>query len=115
NIVPVISPVAINKDNKRLNVNADTAAGAVASALHAKQLVIVTDVPGILKDGELIETVTTEEIYTMIEDGTIYGGMIPKLKAVMIVNGKDSEMKDEKTLAGTVICHQEKAYAHKSL
>jgi len=126
NIVPVISPVAINKDNKRLNVNADTAAGAVASALHAKQLVIVTDVPGILKDGELIETVTTEEIYTMMEDGTIYGGMIPKVKAamkglqgnvqeVMIVNGKDSEMKDEKTLAGTVICHQEKAYAHKSL
>src|SRR5699024_11706619 len=83
-------------------------------------------ISGTLKEGELIETVTTEEIYTMMEDGTIYGGMIPKVKAamkglqgnvqeVMIVNGKDSEMKDEKTLAGTVICHQEKAYAHKSL
>src|SRR5699024_12485543 len=102
NIVPVISTVAINKDNKRLNVNAATAAGAVASALHAKQLVIVTDVPGILKDRELIETVTTEEIYTMMEDGTIYRGMIPKVKAamkgmqgnvreVMMVYGNDTE------------------------
>src|SRR5699024_2411676 len=67
NIVPFISPVAINKDNKRLNVNSDTAAGAVYSALHAKILVIVTDIPGILKCGDLLETITKTYIYTMIE------------------------------------------------
>src|SRR5699024_815061 len=108
-IVPDISPVAINKDNKRLNVNVDTPAGAVASALHAKQLVIVTDVPVILKDGEEIKTVNTGYTYTKIKEGTIHRGMSQKVKLpvkglqgnvqeVMILNGKDSEMKDEKTL-----------------
>lgn len=114
NIVPVISPVAIDKDLVRMNINADTAAGAIAAALHAEQLILVTDVPGILKQGKLLETVSTEEIELMIEDGTIYGGMIPKVKAamkglqgnikeVMIVNGKKSELKSTKTLAGTII------------
>src|SRR5699024_12634231 len=51
NIVPVMSPFAINKDNKRLNVNEDTAAVSVACALHATQLVIFTDIPGVLTDG----------------------------------------------------------------
>lgn len=112
-IVPVISPIAIGADEKRYNVNADTAAGAVAAALNAKQLIFVTDVPGILKDGDLLETVTIQDIEAMIEDGTIYGGMIPKVKAamkglsivkeVMIVNGKQSELKNTTTLAGTTI------------
>lgn len=113
-IVPVISPVAIGTDGKTYNINADTAAGAVASALHAKQLVFVTDVPGILKDGSLLETVTTTEIEALIADGTIYGGMIPKVKAalqgisgnvqeVMIVNGKKSQLKNTTTLKGTTI------------
>ena len=112
-IVPVISPIAISADQKIYNVNADTAAGAVAAALHAKQLIFVTDVPGILKDRKLLETVTMEEIEAMMNDGTIYGGMIPKVKAamkglsivkeVMIVNGKRSELKNSTTLAGTII------------
>jgi len=113
-IVPVISPIAIGEDFKRYNVNADTAAGAVASALGSKQLIFVTDVPGILKDNELLEKVTTEEVDQLIDDGTIFGGMIPKVKAamkglssnvkeVMIVNGKQSELKNETTLAGTTI------------
>lgn len=112
-IVPVISPIAIGADQKIYNVNADTAAGAVAAALHAKQLIFVTDVPGILKDRKLLETVTMEEIEAMMNDGTIYGGMIPKVKAamkglsivkeVMIVNGKRSELKNSTTLAGTII------------
>lgn len=117
-IVPIISPVAIDEKQQRLNVNADTAAGAIASALQAEKLMLVTDVPGILKDGMLIETVTTVEIQKMITDGTIYGGMIPKVKAamkglqgnveeVMIVNGKKSEMKDTHTLSGTIIYHQQ--------
>lgn len=113
-VVPVISPIGIGKDNQIYNINADTAAGAIASALGAEQLVFVTDVPGILKDGKLLEVVTTSEVEKLIEDGTIYGGMIPKVKAalhgiygnvkqVMIVNGKDSELKDQTTLKGTTI------------
>lgn len=118
-IVPIISPVAINKDYKRFNVNADTAAGAVARALRAEQLLFVTDVPGILREGSLLEEVTTDEIDDMIQDGTIHGGMIPKVKAamkglqgnvkeVMIVNGKDSKMKTNTSLAGTIIQTEKK-------
>src|SRR5699024_5139423 len=97
-LVPVISPVAIDGAQRRLNVNADTAAGAIASALKADKLIFVTDVDGILKDDKLIEETTTVETLKMIEDGIIYGGMIPKVKAalkglqgnvdeIMIVNG----------------------------
>lgn len=114
NIVPIISPIAIGTDKKTYNVNADTAAGAVASALEADQLVFVTDVPGILHDGNLLESVTTKEIDQLIAAGVIYGGMIPKVKAamkglsgnvkeVMIVNGKQSKLSDSTTLVGTTI------------
>src|SRR5690625_5250460 len=113
-IVPVISPIAIGTDQRRYNVNADTAAGAIASALRAKQLVFVTDVPGILKDNQLVEMVTVNEIETMMEHGIIHGGMIPKVKAamnglnsnveeVMIVNGKKSELTMNGHLVGTTI------------
>lgn len=113
-IVPIISPIAIGKDGKRYNVNADTAAGAIASNLHAEQLVFVTDVPGILREGELLESVKTSEVEKLIADGTIYGGMIPKINAaldgilgnvdeVMIVNGKESKLKNNTTLKGTTI------------
>lgn len=114
NIVPIISPIAVDEHNQTYNINADTAAGAVASALGAEQLIFVTDVPGILRDGELLETVTTEEVEQLIENEVIYGGMIPKVKAalkglfgevkeVMIVNGKNSELSSATTLVGTKI------------
>lgn len=113
-VIPVISPIAIGLDGKRYNVNADTAAGAIAKALHAKQLIFVTDVPGVMKDGELLETVTAEDIKKLIADGVIYGGMIPKVKAalnsldgnvheVMIVDGKNSVLESNSKLVGTVI------------
>lgn len=113
-IVPVISPIAIGKDGKTYNINADTAAGAIASELNAAKLVFVTDVPGILKDGKLLETVSTAEVENLIADGTIYGGMIPKVKAalqgahgnvqeVMIVNGKKSTLINKTNLKGTTI------------
>lgn len=112
--VPVISPVAVGKDGNVYNINADTAAGAIAKALNAKQLIFVTDVPGIMKNGELLEVVTTKEVEEFIEDGTIYGGMIPKVKAainglsgrvdeVMIVNGKESVINGSEQLVGTVL------------
>src|SRR5690625_4841757 len=71
--VPVISPVALGEDGKTYNINADTAAGAIAKALNAKQLIFVTDVPGIMKDDKLLEVVTTKQVKQFIEEGTIYG------------------------------------------
>lgn len=114
-IVPVIAPIGLCVEGTRYNVNADTAAGAVAKALHAKQLVFITDVPGILKDGELLEAASEDEINEMIDSGVIYGGMIPKVKAaldslesslgeVMIVDGNQPVIKStEDKLVGTVI------------
>lgn len=87
-IVPVIAPIGLSDEGTRYNVNADTAAGAVAKALNAKQLVFITDVPGILKDNVLLESVSQSEIYELIEAGTIYGGMIPKVKAALVSLGE---------------------------
>lgn len=102
--LPVIAPIGIDAAGQRYNINADTAAGAVASYLGVEQLIVVTDVPGILKtvDGEkqVLPTVTVEEIEAMIASGEIYGGMIPKVRAalqciqgdvkeVVIVNGAE--------------------------
>ncbi|WP_017754615.1 acetylglutamate kinase [Calidifontibacillus oryziterrae] len=114
NIVPVIAPIGVDDDDHRYNINADTAAGAVAKALDADQLLFVTDVPGILKDGELLEELTPKEIEVLIEEGTIYGGMIPKVKAalhsltgelqeVMIVDGKHSKIVNDGKIIGTKI------------
>lgn len=113
-IVPVISPIAIGKDGVRYNVNADTVAGVVAREMGARQLIFVTDVPGIMKNDQLLERVDEEEIKKLIESGVIYGGMLPKvqaainslneqLKEVMIVNGKDSQLGSNNQLIGTKI------------
>lgn len=87
--VPVISPVGIGVNgSQRYNINADTAAGAVASGLAARRMIVVTDVPGILKTDEdgskrVLAQATTAEIEEMIVSGDIYGGMIPKVRAAM--------------------------------
>src|SRR5699024_299702 len=73
-VVPVIAPIGIGPDGARYNINADTAAGAVAKAVSAKQLVFVTDVPGIMEKNQLLETVTEKKIHALISSGTIYGG-----------------------------------------
>lgn len=78
---PVIAPIAIGPDGETLNVNADTAAGAVAAATHARRLLMLTDVPGVLdKSGNLIGDMTISEARALIGDGTISGGMIPKVE-----------------------------------
>lgn len=82
-IVPVIAPVSLGAFGKRFNINADTAAGAVARALCAEKLFFVTDVPGILKDGKKLESIGAKEVRDLIKDGTIYGGMIPKVEAAL--------------------------------
>lgn len=85
--IPVIAPIGIDEQGQRYNINADTAAGAVASHIGVERMIVVTDVPGILKtvDGEkvVLSSVTVAEIYDMIDSGDIYGGMIPKVKAAI--------------------------------
>ena len=82
--IPVISPVGIAEDGTSLNLNADTAAGEVASAVGAEKLIILTDVPGVLKDpsdpSTLIQKIRISEVPELIEKGIITGGMIPKIE-----------------------------------
>jgi len=78
--IPVMAPVARGRTDETLNVNADAAAGAVAAALKAARLLLLTDVEGVLdRDGALLPYLTAEGARRMIEDGTVDGGMIPKI------------------------------------
>jgi acetylglutamate kinase len=80
-VIPVLAPVANGSDGETYNINADTFAGAVAGALKAKRLLLLTDVPGVLdKNKNLIKELRVEEIRGLIADGTITGGMIPKVE-----------------------------------
>ena len=94
--IPVISPVGIAIDGTRLNLNADTAAGEVASAVGAEKLIILTDVPGVLRDpndpDSLIQKIRVDEVPGLIEEGIISGGMIPKIETCVnaIENGVKS-------------------------
>lgn len=85
--LPVIAPIGIDESGQRYNINADTAAGAVASSLGVETMIVVTDVPGIMRtvDGEkqVLPVVTFADIEEMIASGEIYGGMIPKVRAAM--------------------------------
>ncbi len=85
--VPVIPSMAITADGQKLNVNADTAATAVAAAIEAEKLVVLSDIPGVLRDvndpESLIPHITAAEARTMIADGTIAGGMIPKIEGCL--------------------------------
>ncbi len=80
-LIPVLAPVALGAEGETYNVNADTFAGAIAGALEAKRLLLLTDVPGVLdKDKNLIKELRIGEIPALIADGTITGGMIPKVE-----------------------------------
>ncbi len=80
--IPVIAPVGVGWDGGTYNVNADTAAGAIASALQAKRLLMLTDVAGVLdKAKQLIRELRIDDIQRLIDDGTITAGMIPKLES----------------------------------
>ncbi|MDH7796783.1 MULTISPECIES: acetylglutamate kinase [unclassified Beijerinckia] len=80
-LIPVLAPVAQGADGETYNVNADTFAGAIAGALKAKRLIFLTDVPGVLdKNKQLIKELTVSQIHDLIADGTITGGMIPKVE-----------------------------------
>jgi acetylglutamate kinase len=80
-LIPVLAPIAQGIEGETYNVNADTFAGAIAGALGAKRLLFLTDVPGVLdRDGNLIHELRMDEIRALIADGTITGGMIPKVE-----------------------------------
>jgi acetylglutamate kinase len=80
-VVPVVSPVSRGPEGEALNVNADDAAAAVAAALGADRFLLVSNVPGVLRDGERIEEVGVGEVEGLIEGGVASGGMAPKLRA----------------------------------
>ena len=80
-MIPVIAPIGVGEDGHTYNINADTMAGAVASALRASRLFLLTDVAGVLgKDGSLLTDLDPDAIASLSDDGTISGGMIPKLE-----------------------------------
>ena len=82
--VPVVAPVANGPDGQALNINADTAAGALAGALAADYFVLISDVPGVLDaEGRLITALTRVEIEKLRADGVITGGMIPKVESCL--------------------------------
>tara|TARA_B100000900_G_scaffold4702_1_gene3956 strand:+ start:177 stop:1043 length:867 start_codon:yes stop_codon:yes gene_type:complete len=80
-IIPVIAPLGLNNINQVFNINADTAAGAIAKKLNARRLIIMSDVEGVLdKDKKLIPEINTDKVNELIEKQIISGGMIPKIK-----------------------------------
>jgi acetylglutamate kinase len=84
NIIPVIAPVAVDALGHTYNINADTMAGAIAGALKAARFFLLTDVPGVLaKDKTLLSDLTPDKINALLADGTISGGMIPKIETCL--------------------------------
>ena len=82
--VPVVAPIGVAEDGLTYNVNADTVAGAIAGALNANRMLLLTDVEGVKgKDGQIIRQMTLAEAEALIADGTASGGMIPKLQTAM--------------------------------
>jgi len=100
NVIPVIAPIGVDHEGNTYNINADTMAGAIAGALKAARLFLLTDVPGVLdKEKNLLTDLTPAKIDDLIADGTIQGGMIPKIEtcidalrkgvdAAVILNGR---------------------------
>jgi acetylglutamate kinase len=82
--IPVISPIGFGEDNESYNINADVVAGKLATVLKAEKLVLLTNIPGVLnKAGELLTDLTAREIDALFADGTISGGMLPKISGAL--------------------------------
>ena len=83
-LVPIISPLGLGKNNQTYNINGDTVAGAIAKSLKSRRLLLMTNVEGVFdKEKNLIEEISSSEILNMINDGTITGGMIPKINTCL--------------------------------
>jgi len=81
--IPVIAPVALGNNGETLNINADTMAGAIAAALPAEKLILLTDTPGILENGETVTGLTPDRVQRLIDNGVIQGGMLPKVECCL--------------------------------
>ena len=83
-LIPVVAPIGIGPNSDTYNINADTVAGAVAGAIRAERLVLLTDVEGVLDaEGRVIARLTVSEARRLIADGTVSGGMIPKIETAI--------------------------------
>jgi acetylglutamate kinase len=101
-LIPVVAPVARGTDGATYNINADTASGAISAAMQATRLLLLSDVPGVMdKDGQVIPRMTISQARMLIENGTISGGMIPKVntcieaveggaEAAVILDGREA-------------------------
>jgi acetylglutamate kinase len=82
--IPVIAPIGVGSDGQSYNINADLVAGKIAEALHAEKLVLLTNVAGLQdKAGNVLTGLSTEQVDELIADGTIYGGMLPKIQCAL--------------------------------
>jgi len=82
--IPVISPIGFSEEGQAYNINADLVAGKMAEILHAEKLVMMTNIPGVLdKNGKLLTDLTAREIDELFADGTISGGMLPKISSAL--------------------------------
>lgn len=87
-LIPVIAPIGVGEAGETYNINADTAAGAIAAALGAKRLLLLTDVAGVMdEDGEVIEALSAKKAKALQKSGTIKGGMIPKVETCLAAVG----------------------------
>lgn len=84
NFIPVIAPIGVGEDGRSYNINADLVAGKLAEVLQAEKLILLTNTKGLLdKDGELLTGLTTERVDELVADGTIHGGMLPKIACAL--------------------------------
>ena len=82
--IPVIAPIGVGENGETYNINADVVAGKIAEVLKAEKLVLLTNTPGVLdKEGKLITGITPKQIDEMVEDGTLSGGMLPKIGSAL--------------------------------
>ena len=82
--IPVIAPIGVGEHGETYNINADVVAGKIAEILKAEKLVLLTNTPGVLdKQGALVTDVTPKQIDAMVDDGTLYGGMLPKISSAL--------------------------------
>ncbi len=91
--IPVIAPVGVGDAGESYNINADLVAGKVAEALQAEKLILATNIPGVLdKNKKILTGLTTSDVDALIADGTIYGGMLPKIECALsaVMNGVNS-------------------------
>ncbi|MBQ0747508.1 MAG: acetylglutamate kinase [Marinobacter sp.] len=84
NVIPVIAPIGVGPDGTSYNINADLVAGKVAEAMKAEKLMLLTNVSGLKsKDGKVLTGLTAQQVNDLIEDGTIHGGMLPKIRCAL--------------------------------